>query len=69
MKIMIGDINTKVGNDSICHKRAIGKGGCGSMNGNGGRMLECRITYNLVIGWIQFVHPEIDKLTYKLVFP
>ena len=34
MKIVIGDLNAKVGSDNTNYERAMGKEGCGSMNNN-----------------------------------
>ena len=42
----------------------MGKEGCGSMNNNGERLLECCWTYDLVIGGTLFAHPDIHKLTW-----
>ena len=50
MKIVMGDLNAKVGGDNTNHDRAMGKEGCGSMNNNGERLLEFCTTYDLVIG-------------------
>ena len=64
MKIVMGDLNAKVGNDNTGHERAMGKEGCGSMNDNGERLLEICAAYNLVIGGTLFKHPEVHKLTW-----
>ena len=40
MKIVMGDLNAKVGSNNKSHDRAMGKEGCGSMNNNGERLLE-----------------------------
>ena len=37
MKIMMGDLNAKVGNDNRNYERVMGKEGCGTMNDNGER--------------------------------
>ena len=34
MKIMMGDLNAKVGNYNRNYERAMGKEGCGTMNDN-----------------------------------
>ena len=49
MKIVLGNLNVKVGSDNTNHDRAMGKEGCGSMNNNGERLLEFCMTDNLVI--------------------
>ena len=64
MKIVIGDLNAKVGNNNTDHDRAMGKEGCGTMNENGERLIELCTTYNLVIGGILFPHRDIHKLTW-----
>ena len=53
MKIVLGDINSKVGNDNTNHDRA-----------NGERLLEFCTTYDLFIGGTLFPHQEIHKLTW-----
>ena len=40
MKIVMGDLNAKVGSDNTNHDRALGKEGCGSMNNNAERLLD-----------------------------
>ena len=35
MKIVMGDLNAKVGNNNTDHDRTMGKEGCGTMNENG----------------------------------
>ena len=64
MKILMGNLNVKVGSDNTNHDRAMGKEGCGSMNNNGERLLEICTTYDLVIGGTLFPHHEIHKLTW-----
>ena len=64
MKIVMGDLNAKVGSDNTNHDRAMGKEGCGSMNDNGERLLETCMAYDLVIGGTLFPHREIHKLTW-----
>jgi len=64
MKIVMGDLNAKVGSDNTNHDRAMGKEGCGSMNNNGERLLELCMTYDLVVGGTLFPHREIHKLTW-----
>ena len=63
MKIVMGDLNAKAGSDNTNYERAMGKEGCGSMNNDGERLLECCGTYDLVIGGTLFPHPDIHKLT------
>ena len=64
MKIVMGDLNAKVGNDNTNYERAMGSEGCGNMNDNGERLLDCCLTNDLVIGGTLFPHPDIHKLTW-----
>lgn len=64
MKIVMGDLNAKVGKDNTSHERAMGRERCGSMNDNGERFLEICATYDFVIGGTLFPHSEIHKLTW-----
>ena len=63
MKIVIDDLNAKVGSDNTDHERAMGKEGCDIMN-NGERLLEFCTTYDLATGGTLFPHHEIHKLTW-----
>ena len=62
MKIMMGDLNAKVGNDNRNYERATGKEGCGTMNDNGERLLDIYTTHDFVIGTF-FTHRDVHKLT------
>ena len=64
MKIIMGDLNAKVGNDNTDFPRTIGNEGCGTMNNNGERLLEMCESYGFVIGGTLFKHKEIHKLTW-----
>ena len=64
MKIIMGDLNAKVGSYNKNYDRAMGREGCGIMNENGERLLELCTTYNLVIGGSLFPHTDIHKLTW-----
>ena len=61
-KIVMGDLNAKVGSDNTNHHRGMGKEGCGSINNNGKRLLVFYRTCNLVIKGTLFPHHEIHKL-------
>lgn len=63
MKIVMGDLNAKLGSDNKNHDIAMGKEGCGSMNKNGERLLEFCTTYDLVVRGTLFPHHEILKNT------
>lgn len=39
VNIVMGDMNTKAGNDNTGYDRAMGKQGCGIMNENGERLI------------------------------
>ena len=64
MKIVMGDMNAKVGRDNIDYERAIGREGCGAINENGERLVELCTTYDLVVGRTLFPHRDIHKLTW-----
>ena len=64
MKIVMGDLNAKVGADNTAHERSMGREGCGTSNDNGERLLELCAMHDLVIGGTLFQHPEIHKLTW-----
>ncbi len=63
MKIVMGDMNAKVGNDDTGYDRAMGRQGCGVMNENGEKLLDFCSIYDLVIGGTLFPHKDIHKLT------
>ena len=64
MKIVMGDLNVKVGSENTSHDRTMGKEGCGSMNNNGERLLKFCMAYDLVVGGTLFLHREIHKLAW-----
>jgi hypothetical protein len=64
MKIVMGDMNAKVGGSNNSYERALGREGCGTMNGNGEKLAEMCTSYDLVIGGTLFPHKEIHKLTW-----
>ena len=63
-KIIMGDLNAKVGNDNATIERAMGKEGCGTRNNNGERLLELCTTYDFVVGGTLSPHKDIHKLTW-----
>ncbi|PIK44248.1 putative craniofacial development protein 2-like [Apostichopus japonicus] len=65
MKIVMGDMNAKVGNDDTGYSRAMGRQGCGVMNENGEKLLDFCSTYDFVIGRTLFPHNDIHKLTWN----
>lgn len=64
IKIIMGDLNSKVGCDNTGYERTMGQQGCGRMNENGERLVEFCSTNNLVIGGTLFPHKDIHKLTW-----
>ena len=64
MKVVMGDLNAKVGSDNTSFERVMGKHGCGSMNDNGERLIDLCATNDLVIGGTLFPHKSIHKLTW-----
>lgn len=64
IKIIMGDMNAKVGADSELYNRAMGEHGCGVMNENEERLAEFCTTNNYVIGGTLFPHRNIHKLTW-----
>ena len=65
MRIIMGDMNAKVGMDNTGYDRTMGKHGCGTMNENGERLVEICSTNDFVIGGTLFPHKDIHKLTWQ----
>lgn len=63
-KIIMGDLNAKIGCNNSTYERAMGKEGCGVMNENGERLVEFCLSNDLVIGGSLFPHKTIHKLTW-----
>ncbi|XP_071486093.1 craniofacial development protein 2-like [Diadema antillarum] len=61
MKIVMGDLNAKVGDNNSGYDRAMGRYGCGVMNENGERLVEFCSLNNLVIGGTLFQHKDIHS--------
>ena len=64
VKIIMGDLNAKIGSDNVDYEHIMGKHGCGTRNENGERLIEFCSTNNLVVGGTIFPHKEIHKLTW-----
>ena len=64
MKIVMGDLNAKVGNDNRNYERAMGREGCRTMNDNGERLMDMCTTYDFVIGRMLIPHRDVHKLTW-----
>lgn len=56
IKIIMGDMNVKVGVDNEFYNRVMGYYGCGIMNENGYKFVEFCIINNYVIGGILFFY-------------
>ena len=64
LKILMGDLNTKVGADNTKRELVIGKHGVGAQNENGELLTEFCTFNNLVIGGTVFQHKQIHKTTW-----
>lgn len=54
VRIVMGDLNAKVGDDNAGFERTMGKHGCGSINNNGERFIEFCAENDMVIGGTLF---------------
>lgn len=63
IKILIGDLNAKVGSNNQNLERVMGKYGIGERNANGNLFVQLCSDYNLVIGGTLFPHKNIHKTT------
>jgi len=61
MRIVMGDLNAKIGDNNINSERTMGKEGCGDMKENGERLVDLCTAHDLVIGGPLFPHKEIHK--------
>ena len=64
IKIFIGDMNAKVGQENNGNERVMGKHGLGVRNDNGNRFIEFCGNNELVIGGTLFPHKECHKPTW-----
>ena len=64
MKIIMGDLNAKVGDDNSTYERTMGCEGCGKMNENGERLLDFCEENAFIVGGTLFKHKDIHKLTW-----
>ena len=64
MKIIMGDLNAKVGKDNSTYERTMGCEGSGEMNENGEKLLDFCEENAFVVGGTLFKHKEIHKLTW-----
>ena len=64
LTILMGDMNTKIGNCNIGYKEVMGTHGLGDMNNNGERFADLCAEYELVIGGSVIPHKRIHKATW-----
>uniref|UniRef100_A0A8D9ADY8 Craniofacial development protein 2 n=1 Tax=Cacopsylla melanoneura TaxID=428564 RepID=A0A8D9ADY8_9HEMI len=64
IKILLGDVNAKLGPDNSCYETVMGKHGEGIMNENGTRFADLCLKHELVIGGTLFPHKRCHKLTW-----
>ena len=65
MLLITGGLNAKVGNDNSGREDAMGRHGCGTINGNGERLVEFCLSNRCIIGGTIFPHREIHKLSWR----
>ncbi|XP_075162760.1 uncharacterized protein LOC142235392 [Haematobia irritans] len=66
IKIIIGDMNAKVGNDNTNIESVMGREGLGPIrNDNGERLIDFCTLHNLFIGGTRFTHKDIHKYTWE----
>ena len=61
--IVMGDLNAKVGSDSVGYESCMGREGVGERNDNGRRFADMCLENGLVIGGTIFQHKTIHKLS------
>ncbi|KAL1445995.1 hypothetical protein WDU94_003677 [Cyamophila willieti] len=64
IKILMGDVNAKLGPDNTGFENIMGTHGEGEMNNNGTRFAELCSNHDLVIGGTLFPHKRCHKLTW-----
>ena len=64
IKVLLGDLNAKVGNDNAGREDIMGKHGLGVQNDNGERFVELCTLNDLVIGGTLFPHKDHHKATW-----
>ena len=64
LKILMSDLNAKVGADNTNRELVMGKHGAGVQNENGERLTEFCTFNDLVIGGTVFQHKQIHKMTW-----
>lgn len=61
MKIIIGDMNAKIGKENDATREVMGKHGCGIINENGEMTREFCVENGLIIGGTLFPYKESHK--------
>ena len=62
--LVLGDLNSRPGNNNIGWDRVMGKHGIGTINDNGERLCHFCEENNMVIGGTLFQHRDIHKTTW-----
>lgn len=66
IKIIIGDMNAKVGSDNANIESVMGREGLGTTrNDNGERLIDFCTRHNLFIGGTRYIHKDIHKYTWE----
>lgn len=65
IKIIMGDLNAKVGTDNTNLEHVMGKHGMGRRNENGELFIELCSNHGLIIGGTIYPHKDIHKVTWK----
>ena len=65
IKLLIGDLNAKVGQENTGWERTMGRNGTGVQNSNGEKFVEFCQLNNLVIGGTKFLHRLAHKVTWR----
>ena len=63
IKVLLGDLNAKIGSDNSGKEHIMGTHGLGEMNDNGERFSDFCAVNNMVIGGSVFPHKRIHKAT------
>jgi hypothetical protein len=64
IKIMMGDFNAKIGDDSLGVKHVMGRYGLGNRNENGERLIDLWVHYEMIIVGSLFPNKDIHKATW-----
>ena len=65
LKLIIGDMNAKVGSENDGMKSVMGRHGCGTINENGKMLTIFCLKNEMVIGGTIFPHKDIHKKTWR----